>query len=133
MRIGPIAPPATSAGASPPETNPPRGPRSFAAVLGEQVGATADPAVKTEPPGGAITKPMSPSGNGARAMLERVVSTENRLDTLLQAAARGKTFSPGELLALQASVFRYSQTVEVASRVADRLVGAIKQTVGTSV
>ena len=69
----------------------------------------------------------------ARTLLERVVTSENRVDALLQAAARGKTFSPGELLALQASVFRYSQTVEVVSRVADRLVGAIKQTVGTSV
>jgi hypothetical protein len=133
MRIGPIAPPAANAGASPPGTNPSRGPRSFAAVLGEQGGATAGPAVATEPARAAIINTPSPSGSGARAMLEKVVSTEMRLDRLLQAAARGKTFSPGELLALQASVFRYSQTVEVVSRVADRLVGAIKQTVGTSV
>jgi hypothetical protein len=68
-----------------------------------------------------------------RALLERVVTSENRVDALLQAAAQGKTFSPGELLAMQASVFRYSQTVEVVSRVADRLVGAVKQTIGTQV
>jgi hypothetical protein len=66
-------------------------------------------------------------------MLEGIVTTEDRIDALVQAAARGKTFSPAELLALQAAVFRYSQTVEVVSRVADRLVGAVKQTMGTQV
>ena len=68
-----------------------------------------------------------------RAMLERMVGAENQVDKLLHAAATGKTFSPAELLALQSTVFRYSQTVEVVSRVADRMVGAIKQTLGTNV
>ena len=65
-------------------------------------------------------------------MLERAVAAERNLDTLLAAAARGKTFSPGELLALQATVFRYSQAVEVVSRATDKLVGAVKQTMGTA-
>ena len=81
-------------------------------------------------PGAPTSKP---EGSAVRALLERVVASENRVDSLVRAAASGKTFSPAELLALQASVFRYSQTVEVVSRVADRLVGAIKQTLGTSV
>jgi len=38
-----------------------------------------------------------------------------------------------ELLAMQTTAFRYSQTVEVLSRATDRLVGAIKQTLGTPV
>jgi hypothetical protein len=58
---------------------------------------------------------------------------EARLDAILEAAARGKTFTPAELLAMQATVFRYSQTVEVVSRATDRLVGAVKQTLGTQV
>ena len=68
-----------------------------------------------------------------RAVLERAVAAERNIDALLAAAARGKTFTPGELLALQAAVFRYSQTVEIVSRVADRLVGAVKQVMGTQV
>lgn len=72
-------------------------------------------------------------GSPVRAVLERLASAENRLDAVLGAAARGKTFSPAELLALQSGVFRYAQTVEVVSRVADRLVGAVKQTMGTAV
>lgn len=67
------------------------------------------------------------------AMVERTLQAENKVDTLIAAVARGRTFSPGELIALQATVFRYSQTVEVISRAADRLVGSIKQTLGTQV
>jgi hypothetical protein len=80
-----------------------------------------------------IDTPKAEAGAGVRRVLERAVTAENRVDSLVRAAAGGKTFSPAELLALQATVFRYSQTVEVVSRVADRLVGAIKQTLGTSV
>jgi hypothetical protein len=68
-----------------------------------------------------------------RALLERTLRGERQVDALLAAAARGKTFSPSELLALQATVFRYSQTVEVVSRATDKLVGAVKQTLGTQV
>ena len=63
----------------------------------------------------------------------RTVGGERQVDTLLAAAARGKTFSPAELLALQATVFRYSQAVEIVSRATDKLVGAVKQTMGTQV
>ncbi len=66
-------------------------------------------------------------------MLERTVGADRQVDALLEAAARGKTFTPAQLLAMQATVARYSQTVEVVSRVADRLVGAVKQTIGTQV
>jgi hypothetical protein len=66
-------------------------------------------------------------------MLERTVGADEQVDALLEAAARGKTFSPAQLLAMQATVARYSQTVEVVSRVADRLVGAVRQTMGTQV
>ena len=77
--------------------------------------------------------PPIPASTVLRGVLERAVAAERNIDTLLAAAARGKTFSPGELLALQATVFRYSQTIEIVSRVADRLVGAVKQVMGTQV
>jgi hypothetical protein len=130
---------------SPPAASPPAPPRPpagrtsklakpFTAVLAERVGPEA--ATRAEAPArasapSAATKPAA--AGPVRAVLERLVGAENRVDTLLSAAARGKTFSPAELIALQSSVFRYSQTVEVVSRVADRLVGAVKQTMGTNV
>ncbi|HVU51904.1 MAG TPA: hypothetical protein VHL80_14505, partial [Polyangia bacterium] len=70
---------------------------------------------------------------GVSRVLAGAAAGEARLDAILDAAARGKTFTPAELLAMQATVFRYSQNVEVLSRATDRLVGAVKQTLGTQV
>jgi len=75
----------------------------------------------------------APAGSPVGALLERTLGAERRVDTLLAAAATGKTFSPSELLALQVTVFRYSQTVEIVSRATDKIVGAVKQTMGTQV
>jgi len=98
--------------------------RSFKTVLAGQPGRGAPPSPPPTP---------VPASTAVRGVLERAVAAERNLDSLLAAAARGKTFSPAELLALQATVFRYSQTVEIVSRVADRLVGAVKQVMGTQV
>jgi hypothetical protein len=70
---------------------------------------------------------------GIKSMAERAFQAERRVDALIASVGRGRTFSAAELIALQATVFRYSQTVEVISRAADRVVGAIKQTLGTQV
>jgi len=110
------------------EPGPGRPRRSFATALQARADDGGPPAViaPTAPLAAAPTR----SGAPVRTMLEGIATAENRIDAIVQAAARGKTFSPGELLALQATVFRYAQTVEVVSRVADRLVGAVKQTMG---
>jgi hypothetical protein len=99
--------------------------RPFAAVLAERTAAA--PATAPSAPR-AETQPAP-----ARALVTRALAAETEIDALLNAAARGRTFSAAELLALQATVFRYSQTVEIVSRVADRLVGAVKQTMSTQV
>jgi hypothetical protein len=120
--------------------------RSFTAVLGER-GAPAPAAPGTgatprtalpRPPGAARRQPgaaadAAGSPSPVRALLAQTLAAEQRLDTLLAAAARGRTFSPAELLALQATAFRYAQVVEVVSRATDKLVGAVKQTMGTQV
>jgi hypothetical protein len=113
----------------------PRRPKSFTAVLGERAGPgpAATPPAQPRPPAAAPRKATPPPPSPVRALLEQTVGTERRVDTLLAAAARGRTFSPGELLALQATVFRYSQAVEIVSRATDKLIGAVKQTMGTQV
>jgi hypothetical protein len=100
---------------------------SFARILGE----TAIRGVPARAP----AQPLhpAPSQGPGRRFVEGALAAENRVDTLLAAAARGKTFSPAELLALQSLVFRYAQTVEIVSRVADRVVGAVKQTLSAQV
>ena len=95
--------------------------------------APRPPAQPPSPPSGGAARASTLPGSGVRALLERTLDGERGVDALLAAAARGKTFSPAELLALQATVFRYSQAVEVVSRTTDKLVGAVKQTLGTQV
>ena len=109
----------------------PRRTRDFVTVLDERLGAARPtlPAPTPAPP----RTPAAPGPSPVGALLERTLGAERHVDTLLAAAARGKTFSPGELLALQATVFRYAQAVELVSRAADKLVGAVKQTMGTQV
>ena len=75
----------------------------------------------------------SPSTHPARAMLQSVERARARLDGLLAEARRGRTFTAQELLALQADAYRYSQAVEVASRVVEHGAQAVKQAVNTQV
>ena len=139
MRIAPASSGRIPAPPAPPTAAPGK---KFTAVLDERpLGgpsatparpAAADTASKPSKPPTSLTNPR-PTTSPVRAMLERTVGAEKQVDALLDAAARGKTFTPAQLLAMQATVARYSQTVEVVSRVADRLVGAVKQTMGTQV
>jgi hypothetical protein len=100
--------------------------RSFLQVLGE--GARAPP--PTPPP--VSTPPLPrPEPGQLRTLAVRALDAERAIDRVLAAAAGGRTFSSAELLALQVQVFRYSQAVEIVSRGTDRLVGALKQAMGT--
>jgi hypothetical protein len=69
----------------------------------------------------------------ARAALEHVERARRRLDDALVAARRGRTFTAQELLALQADAYRFSQAVEVASKVVEQGAQAVKQTVNTQI
>src|SRR5580765_1194008 len=109
--------------------------RSFVEVLGEG----RSPVAPARPPA-ELARPAPPArpaaGAGppdARAVLSAVLRSERHIDALLAAAARGRSFSAGELLALQSTVFQYSQVVEVVARATDRLLGSVKQTLGTQV
>jgi hypothetical protein len=122
MRIAP-APPSldhlTLPSTAPPEG---RGSLPFSVILREGAGGTS-----IAPP------PIPATGHAMLGLLARAADSERAIDGFFRAAARGRTFTPGQLLAVQATVARYAQTVEVVSRGADRLMGAIKQTIGTQV
>jgi len=72
-------------------------------------------------------------GISFQKVADSAIKAENKIDAMINAAQKGKTFSANELIALQVEVFRYSQTVEVISRTTDKVVGAVKQTLGTQV
>jgi len=97
---------------------------TFAVVLGERAGAPAP---------WAAAAPSSGGVGPLRTALMGVADAQRGVDRLIDAAARGRTFTPAQLLALQVAVSRDAQAVEVVSRVTDRLVGAVKQALGAQI
>jgi len=67
------------------------------------------------------------------AWLGRVAAAQARMDHILALAASGRTFSPAELLSLQAGVAEASQTVDLAGKVLDRVSGGVKTLLQTQV
>lgn len=75
----------------------------------------------------------APKPPAAVQALKNIEVAQKRLDAMLKAAKSGKTFSPQELLALQAEAYRYSQTLEVAAKVVEHGAQSVKQAVNTQV
>jgi hypothetical protein len=124
----PFSAPILDAGMGPARSNAVGRHRPSVEMVGEKSGTR---------PGG-HGQPVDPSqGAGNAGWKERLATdtakAESRMDAMIEAARNGKAFSASELLGIQMEVFRYSQTVEVISRSTDKLVGAVKQTLGTQV
>lgn len=66
-------------------------------------------------------------------MLAAVEEARARLDAVLAEARRGRTFSAGELLALQAQAYRAAQVLDVASKVVEQGAQSVRQAVSTQV
>jgi hypothetical protein len=69
----------------------------------------------------------------ARAALESLDRARAHLDAALAAARRGRTFTASELLIIQADAYRFSETVELASKVVEGGAQAVRQTVNSQV
>ena len=77
--------------------------------------------------------PAHPPRVDPGAWLGRVAAAQARMDRILALAASGRTFSPAELLSLQAGVAEASQTVDLAGKVLDRVSGGVKTLLQTQV
>lgn len=58
----------------------------------------------------------------------RLSEGDAALDASMRRAMRGEGLDQGQLIALQSGVYRYSQEMELASRLVDRATQAVKQT-----
>lgn len=67
----------------------------------------------------------------AEALVRGVEEAQRRLDGVLSAARAGRTFTAGELLALQADAYRLAQTLDVAGKVVEQGVQSVKQAIAT--
>jgi hypothetical protein len=73
------------------------------------------------------TKPVAVAPLNAARLVDEVSAAQGRLDRVLELAQSGKAFTPAELLAMQAHVYRASQELDLAGKVVDKATGALKQ------
>jgi hypothetical protein len=73
-----------------------------------------------------------PAGRLAQAQ-GSLEASQARLDSVLQAARAGRTFTAAELLTLQSDAYRFSQALDVASKLVEHGVQSVKQAVNAQV
>lgn len=67
----------------------------------------------------------------AGRVVDQVTQAQERLDKILALAQSGKSFTPAELLAMQAQVCAASQQLDLAGKVVEKATGGIKQVLQT--
>lgn len=83
--------------------------------------------------GGRVDSVRAARAQHAVQVLDRVSEAQKRLDHVLELAESGRSFSPTELIALQAHVYRASQELDLAGKVVEKATGGIKQVLQTQV
>lgn len=71
--------------------------------------------------------------DGVKRVLSNVMDGQNALDQIISKASSGKQFSNQELLAMQAGVYKFSQELELTSKVVEKATSGVKQTMQTQV
>jgi transcription termination factor NusB len=70
---------------------------------------------------------------GFKRLLDQIVEGQNKLDDIIKMSLSGKKFDYQELLAIQASVHKFSQELELTSKVVEKATSGVKQTMQTQV
>ncbi|XXF76503.1 ATP-dependent helicase HrpB [Myxococcaceae bacterium GXIMD 01537] len=103
-------------------------------------GTTRAGTVERAAPGRAEARPSErvDSVRGAREqqaarLVDRVSQAQHRLDHILKLAESGRSFTPAELLAFQAHVYRASQELDLAGKVVEKATSGVKQVLQTQI
>jgi hypothetical protein len=75
----------------------------------------------------------SPFTVAMQTMVEDLERGQGALDKLINGSLRGRAFSQTELLALQASMYKYSQELDLTSKVLEKATNGLKDTLKTQV
>jgi hypothetical protein len=97
------------------------------------------PISKLPEPPAPIPAQVAPAGEGPSAfgvLLQSLAGEIRRGESLTRSAlsmpalaGAGHAMGPAELIALQAGIYRYGEAVDLASRLVDRVTGAVKTVV----
>jgi len=66
-------------------------------------------------------------------MLQKLIGGQDKMSQIMNMAMSGRQWGPAELLAMQAGVYRFSQELELTSKVVEKATSGIKQTMNTQV
>lgn len=80
-----------------------------------------------------VQQPATARSVQAAQVLDQVSAAQKRLDHILEMAQAGKNFTPAELIAMQAHVYRASQELDLAGKVVEKATGGVKQVLQTQV
>jgi hypothetical protein len=64
--------------------------------------------------------------DAGRRLLARVARGERYVEQVVRGASAGAAYTPADLLAIQAQVYRYTQEVELVSKFVDRATSGVK-------
>jgi len=92
-----------------------------------QQGGSVDPSGKIKAPD------QSQASKGLKKLLGEVVEGQNKLDDIIKMATSGKQYGQQDLLAIQASVYKFSQELDLTSKVVEKATSGVKQTMQTQV
>ncbi len=74
-----------------------------------------------------------PYMRGFKSILSGVVEGQNKLDDVIKLSLSGQKFDQQELLAIQASVYKFNQELDLTSKVVEKATSGVKQTLQTQV
>lgn len=77
------------------------------------------------------TRPQA--AEGIQRLMSDVMRGQNKLEEIIHISLSGQSFSSQELLALQAGVYRFTQELELTSKVVEKATSSVKQTLNTQV
>jgi hypothetical protein len=100
-------------------------PNNTAPSTGAPPAANVPPAARVAPQQGANSSADALTDAGRR-LLSRVARGERYVEQVVRGAAAGAAYTPADLLAIQAQVYRYTQEVELVSKFVDRATSAVK-------
>ncbi|MDE0882625.1 MAG: ATP-dependent helicase HrpB [Myxococcota bacterium] len=83
--------------------------------------------------GAKVNAPGKAADGGLEKLFGGVMDGQGKLDKIIKLATSGRSFSPTELIAVQAGVYKFSQELELTSKVVEKATSGIKQTLQTQV
>ncbi|HEX8704846.1 MAG TPA: ATP-dependent helicase HrpB [Myxococcaceae bacterium] len=78
-------------------------------------------------------KSEAQKGNMVTTMMDSLEKGQLNLEKLIEAGASGKKFSNAEMLSLQASMYKYTQELDLTSKVVEKATSGLKDTLKTQV